>query len=102
ILLYNVWTDKKLIQLVNAKSKHLNMRVICYNKKNNFNNVYDEFENDVPEKFLKLILGAEYVITSSFHGTAFSIIFNKKFITYSHPSTGARMKDLLDNFGLSN
>ena len=31
-----------------------------------------------PAEFLGLVDGAEYVITNSFHGTAFSIIFNKK------------------------
>ena len=36
----------------------------------------DKFlKNLSPEEFLSLLEGAEYVITSSFHGTAFSIIF---------------------------
>lgn len=31
-----------------------------------------------PEEFVKLFLGAEYVVTNSFHGTAFSTNFGKK------------------------
>ena len=32
-----------------------------------------------PLEFLRLFKNAEYVVTNSFHGTAFSIIFNKQF-----------------------
>ena len=38
------------------------------------------FKNDVsPGNFIQLIKNADYVITNSFHGTSFSIIFGKKF-----------------------
>ena len=53
-----------------------------------------------PSEFLNLIKNAEYVVTSSFHATVFSIIFKKKFITVSHPVTGARVKTLLHELGL--
>lgn len=44
---------------------------------------------------------AEYVITDSFHGTVFSIIFNKQFITIGNPSRGlSRFTSLLEIFGL--
>jgi len=34
-----------------------------------------------PQEWLSLLYGAEYVVTNSFHGTAFSVIFKKKFFT---------------------
>ena len=37
-----------------------------------------------PEMFLSYFKNAEYVITSSFHGTVFSIIFHKRFFTEFH------------------
>lgn len=44
---------------------------------------------------------ADYVITDSFHGTAFSIIYKKQFITIANMSRGAdRMITLLDSCGL--
>ena len=43
---------------------------------------------------------SEYVITNSFHGTVFSIIFGKPFISIIHSSTGARIIDLLESLGL--
>lgn len=49
-----------------------------------------------PREFLGLINGAEYVVTDSFHGTAFSIIFQKRFCTYiSRPTVSSRIESLL-------
>lgn len=56
--------------------------------------------NAGPEEFIGLIRNAEYVVTSSFHATAFSIIFRKKFISALHSTTGARVRSLLTNLGL--
>jgi hypothetical protein len=51
--------------------------------------------------FLSYILYADYVFTNSFHGTAFSIIFNKSFFTYNLRSKlNDRMTDLLNRVGL--
>ena len=65
------------------------------------------FENEImrtytstPGEFIGLIEGAEYVVTNSFHGTVFSIIFGKPFISMIHSSTGARTIDLLESLGL--
>lgn len=54
-----------------------------------------------PSEFLAYIRDAEYVVTSSFHGTVFSIIFNKPFVAIPHPETGNRITELLNNLGLS-
>ena len=52
------------------------------------------------EQFLSLVRYAEYVITSSFHGTAFSIAFGRKFaaVAGSHPG---RLKSVLGYYGLT-
>ena len=54
-----------------------------------------------PDEFLWYIKNAEYVITNSFHGTVFSVIFKKKFVTIPHAVTGNRVTELLDKLGLS-
>lgn len=54
-----------------------------------------------PDRFLSLIKNAECVVTNSFHGTAFAIIYKKDFITISHSTRGGRMTNLLYNLGLS-
>ena len=54
-----------------------------------------------PDEFLTYIKNAEYVITNSFHGTAFSVIYHKQFVVVPHSKTGNRVTDLLDRIGLN-
>ena len=54
------------------------------------------------ETFLGLFASASFVVTSSFHGTAFSIIFRKPFYSFSFGSSkDLRVKSLLASAGLS-
>lgn len=54
---------------------------------------------DVP-KFLGYFANADYIFTTSFHGTAFSIIFRKNFYTFKFKSASERITDLFDNLNL--
>ena len=57
-----------------------------------------------PEEWVSLFSGAEYVVTNSFHGTAFSINFNKKFFVEMQPEeigVNSRLENILDKFGLN-
>ena len=53
-------------------------------------------------EFVEYIKNAEYVVTTSFHATVFSIIFNKKFWIIPHEITGSRVIDLVNSLELSN
>ena len=55
-----------------------------------------------PDEFIALLDGADYVVTGSFHATAFSLIFQKNFFVEVPPHVGSRITDLLDTFGLQN
>ena len=51
--------------------------------------------------WIRGFMDAEYVITDSFHGTAFAIIFNKPFLALGNPKRGmTRFTSLLKIFGL--
>lgn len=53
------------------------------------------------EQWLRSFRDAKFVVTDSFHGTVFSIIFNKPFISIGNKSRGlARFTSLLSMFGL--
>ena len=53
--------------------------------------------------WLRGFMDAEYVVTDSFHGTVFSILFNKPFIVVANQERGmARVTSLLKKFGLEN
>lgn len=52
-------------------------------------------------QWLRGFMDAEYVVTDSFHGVAFSIIFNKPFIAIGNYDRGlARFTSILNMFGL--
>lgn len=53
-----------------------------------------------PEEFLWLFHNAGYVVTSSFHGTAFSIIYQKSFATLINSSSPSRISNLLKIAGI--
>ena len=54
------------------------------------------------EDFLKAYTNAEFVVTDSFHGTCFAILFNKPFISLANKKRGEkRFVSLLKMFGLS-
>lgn len=56
-----------------------------------------------PIEFLNIIYNSEIVLTSSFHGTCFSIIFQKQFASIIERSNkfNSRIEDLLSNLDLS-
>ena len=83
-----------------AEKKGLKLYHITYSGKP-FDNYYDKvYTYATPDKFLKLMLHASFVVVSSFHGTAFSINFNKPFITVSPKKFNSRIMSLLEITGL--
>ena len=60
------------------------------------------YESAGPIEFLNLIYYAEYVLSNSFHATAFSIIFQKKFWVFNRKENiNSRMQDLTEMLGIS-
>ena len=56
-----------------------------------------------PERFVGLFKGAEYVVTSTFHGTVFAIICKKQFVCVLSKTRGNyRILSILKNLGLEN
>lgn len=54
-----------------------------------------------PAEFLGYIHDADYIFTNSFHATVFSLTFQKQFQCFLHSTRGNRLRDLLQDFGLS-
>jgi hypothetical protein len=54
------------------------------------------------EEFLNLVKNAEYVLTTSFHGTCFSIIFEKKFFAFIRKGVETRITNIVEKFHLEN
>lgn len=53
-----------------------------------------------PHEFLGLIKGASMIVTDSFHGTVFSILFHKQIAVINNASNPVRIRELLQNLSL--
>ncbi len=101
IFVYILQENIEFVKIVNELSKKLNLKVYSISKKKRFNNE-KIFPNAGPEDFLKLCNNSEFVVTNSFHGTVFSLIFEKRNCIIPHLHTGSRMIDLMNLVGLKN
>lgn len=83
LFFYTLFADAEMIRIVNEFSRRMQIPVLI----SNFTNFYDltsGFKKKLdcgPLEFLNLIYHAHFVCTSSFHGTALSMLLNKEFMT---------------------
>ena len=83
-----------------ARKNGLKIYHVTYSEKAR-GDYYDKvFSLATPDIFLNLMLNASYIVVSSFHGTAFSVNFNKPFITVSPKRFNSRVDSLLKLTGL--
>lgn len=81
-----------------ANSKKLKIYTVF---KNNYSDKV--IKNMGPIDFISYIKNAEFVISNSFHGTAFSIIFEKQFVVANRKEEiNTRMRDLLSILKIEN
>lgn len=101
IFVYNLGNIPLLAEGVKRISKETGLKVYVVNKDIKGDFILRGFENASslsPVDFLKMLSGAKYVITDSFHGTAFSILYHKNFTSVVNPqkvNTNSRIVDLL-------
>ena len=91
IFVYTVLDSEKVVKTMKKASKLLKYETYFFGL-NNYSTV---------ENFLYYMVKSDCVITNSFHGTIFSILFNKPFITiYANFNARERYRALGDLFGV--
>lgn len=103
VLLYNIQNSSKSTEVAREIAKKYNWGLVDisanpFKKAKGSKRIMDLG----PGEFLTLFKNAEYVVTNSFHGTAFSIIYEKQFSSVLHTTRGGRIADLLDSLNLKN
>lgn len=84
-----------------AKAKGLKIYEVNYfGERKSIPNCDKHFYYATPDLFLALIANASYVVVSSFHGTAFSINFNKDFLSVAPDRFSSRIDGILSMTGL--
>lgn len=100
IFVYMINND--VLQLAQKIAKEEDLLIINMDKKKRFGINEKNMFTSSPLDFVKLVRDAEYIVTSSFHGTAISIIYNKKFWVSPPNGLSSRIVDLLKILKLEN
>lgn len=97
ILLYQLHDNPRFVEYAKSFSKQTGIELvrICPSVQSLFRGGKGVFL-PTPQEFLSLFKNAEYVITDSFHGTVFSLLFNRKFIDVLPSETGTRIINILE------
>ena len=100
VLLYKVWSDNNSRRIAQLIANKLGAEVIELVSWLDVKTNHNKYQAATPEMFVSLIKYADYVVTDSFHGTAFSIIFQKDFYCVKVNDGQNRMSDILSSLGL--
>lgn len=105
IFIYSVHPQHRMVAYANKLAKEKGLKVIHLHNRVKMNLKEPGVEvmtHCTPNEFLTLIHDAEYVVTNSFHGTVFSIIYHKKFFSELETKGGFnnRVWDLFKSLGL--
>jgi polysaccharide pyruvyl transferase WcaK-like protein len=102
VFVYNLNRNKTINRYAQIIAKEKKLRII------NFADTFEFIPNaqnrliNTALDFVNHIANADYVITDSFHGTSFSLIFSRQFVCVSPPKYSTRLGSILNKVGLEN
>lgn len=101
LLIYNQTPlNQEQQNFVRAVAKVKNLVIISIGE---YDQVADKnFINISPQEWLGYFSKASYVVTNTYHGTIFSLIFKKSFTVFANKKKANKTNDLLQLFGLEN
>ena len=107
ILCYFVSDPTPYMNAIQAVAKELKLPVVCLcGSRRKIPGSKSQVFNAGPKEFLSLFKEAAFVLTNSFHGTVFSVIFKKDFYSFessrkdSGESVNSRLHTILKMLGL--
>lgn len=101
IFLYNVWSGYSAVEAAQKISKLTGLPVYTAMMDSRIKQIMRiekagitvETKHTSPQDFLSLIKYSELVVTESFHGTAFSLIYEKKFVCINSRKVSGELKN---------
>lgn len=102
IFFYQLTPSEEAIQFTNRLKEHYGYKVIEIRGRVEpllFGNRYMQTQS--PIDFISLIQNAEIVVSSSFHGVAFSLLLEKQFYCMGMKNNSGRVTSLLDSLDVS-
>lgn len=105
VLLYTLENDPNLNEYAESLALQNNTKVVCIVDSIKKSKPYDYRGFLSPEEFIGFFSNAGYVVTNSFHGLMFSVIFEKEFcLKYQQrkDAPNSRLSDFIREFSLEN
>lgn len=103
IFFYNILPSTDATMFANFCEKHTGYKIIEVRGRANPLLIGSRYKHNVgPIEFLSLIKNAEIVLSTSFHGTAFAILFEKEFYCVGMKKNNMRIQSLLESLNLNN
>lgn len=103
ILIYELNIHPQVRKYAERLAREHKLRIIELTSEVRINKLLSSNQTASPKDFITLIKNAKLVLTTSFHGTALSIIFERDFYYFrQHNLSDARIIDLLDILNLQN
>ena len=105
LLVYDLNGGVPMLNIAKKIAAEKGLKIYCITRHPDISFIYKGIDKVIydagPREFVGYFSNASYVITDSFHGTAFSLIFHKNFNTYiAVPKSSQRIKSLLEACGL--
>ncbi|HHU85107.1 MAG TPA: polysaccharide pyruvyl transferase family protein [Clostridiales bacterium] len=99
LFLYDFDGNEEITRIAKRIAKEKNLKIYSLFKSDFADKT---FEFMCPREFVGIIKNADFVISNSFHATAFSVIYKKEFAVINRKQAiNTRMRDLLADLGLS-
>ena len=100
LLVYDLNGGVPMLNLAREFAAEKGLKIYCITRHPDISFIYKGIDKVIydagPREFVGYFSRASYVVTDSFHGTAFAIIFKKNFNTYiALPRASQRIKSLL-------
>ena len=103
---YFLSPNKNIRKKAQAFARDNNLKIVDFSPLHMYDNNSLYFSERDPAEFIKYISNSSYCITDSFHGSAFCVIFGKRFVVISKEDTlnissNDRMRSMLSAFDLT-
>lgn len=100
VLVYNLNRNPRITELAVKIAGQKNIPIVNFAHSFVFIKGAKNIVYPTPNSFITMFANADYVVTDSFHGTAFSINFNRQFICIPAPRFNSRLESILELVGL--
>ncbi len=100
LLLYARRHNHKMTEYAEKLAKEQNLEIVEISLRAENAQKHRMFYEAGVEEFLSLVKHADYIVTNSFHGMIFSVIYQRPFVIFSREQCDNKITELLNLFGI--